>query len=57
MEDHIVESSANSKDVVFMYSLPCMWDFPGGPVMKNPPSNTGSAGLIPGQGTKIPQAS
>ena len=24
--------------------------------MKNPPSNAGDAALIPGQGTKIPQA-
>ena len=29
-------------------------DFPGGPVVKNPPSNAGDVGLIPGQGTKIP---
>ena len=29
-------------------------DFPGGPVIKNPPpSNAGDVGLIPGQGTKI----
>ena len=28
-------------------------DFPGGPVVKDPPSNAGS---IPGQGTKIPHA-
>ena len=25
---------------------------PGGPVVKNPPSNAGDAGLIPGQETK-----
>ena len=31
-------------------------DFPGGPVVKNPPSNAGAAGLIPGRGTKIPHA-
>ena len=31
--------------------------FPGGPVVKNPPSNAGDAGLIPGRGTKIPHAS
>ena len=31
-------------------------DFPGDPVVKNPPSNTGSAGLVLGQGTKIPNA-
>ena len=29
-------------------------DFPGGPVVKNPPSNAGDSGLIPGWGTKIP---
>ena len=34
-----------------------MGDFPGGPVVKTSPSNAGSAGLIPGQGTKIPRAS
>ena len=31
-------------------------DFPGGPVVKNPPSNAGDAGLIPGRGIKIPHA-
>ena len=31
-------------------------DFPGGPVVKNPPCNAGDAGSIPGQGTKTPQA-
>ena len=30
------------------------WDFPGGPVVKNLPSNAGDAGSILGQGTKIP---
>ena len=29
-------------------------DFPGGPVVKNPPSNAGDTGLIPGRGTKVP---
>ena len=32
------------------------WDFPGGPVLKNPPSNAGDAGSIPGRGIKIPHA-
>ena len=32
------------------------WDFPGDPVVKNPPSNAGDAGSIPGWGTKIPHA-
>ena len=31
-------------------------DFPGGPVVKNPPYNAGDVGSIPGQGTKIPDA-
>ena len=31
-------------------------DFPGGPVVKNLPSNAWDVGSIPGQGTKIPQA-
>ena len=29
-------------------------DFPGGPMVKKPPSNAGDVGSIPGQGTKIP---
>ena len=29
---------------------------PGGPVVKNPPTNAGDADSIPGQGTKIPHA-
>ena len=31
-------------------------DFPGGPVMKNPPCNAGDMGSIPGEATKIPHA-
>ena len=31
-------------------------DFPGGPVVKNLPSNAGDEGWIPGPGTKIPHA-
>ena len=31
-------------------------DFPGGPVVKNPPANAVDAGLIPGQGAQTPQA-
>ena len=29
-------------------------DFPGGPVVKNPPSKAGDVGSIPDQGKKIP---
>ena len=31
-------------------------DFPGGPVVRNLPSNAGDTGSIPGWGTKIPHA-
>ena len=31
-------------------------DFPGGAVVKNPPSNAGDVGSIPGRGTKIQHA-
>ena len=31
-------------------------DFPGDPVVKNPPSDAGNLGLIPGLGNKIPHA-
>ena len=32
-------------------------DFPGGPVVKNPPCNAEDEGLIPGRRTKMPHAS
>ena len=32
-------------------------NFPGGPEVKNPPSNAGDVALIPSRGTKIPHAS
>ena len=31
-------------------------DFPGGPVVKNPPYNAGDTGSNPGQETKTPHA-
>ena len=31
-------------------------DFPGGPLVKNLPSNTRDVGSIPGVGTKLPHA-
>ena len=34
----------------------CLRGFPGGPVVKNLPSNAGDTGSIFGQGTKIPHA-
>ena len=32
-------------------------DFPGDPVVKNPPQNAGDVGLIPGLEMKVPHAS
>ena len=31
-------------------------DFPGGPVVKDPPSSAGDTGSIPVQGSKVPHA-
>ena len=36
--------------------IKCLWDFPGAPVVKTPPSSAGDVGSIPGWGTKIPHA-
>ena len=30
-----------------------LWDFPGGPLVKDPPANAGHVGSIPGPGTRI----
>ena len=32
------------------------WNFPGGPLVKNPPCHAGDMGSIPGWGNKIPRA-
>ena len=32
------------------------WDFPGGPVVRNLPSNAKDTGLTPCQGPKVPHA-
>ena len=48
-------SSLNFQDKDQYTKISCR-DFPGGPVVKNLPSNAGDAGSIPGQGTKIPRA-
>ena len=43
--------------ILFIYLfLKFCWDFPGGSVVKNPPSNEGRVGLILGWRTKIPCA-
>ena len=43
-------------DPFIWYSVMDFRDFPGGPVVKNLPSNAGDSGWIPGQGTEIPHA-
>ena len=52
----LLESAAVS--VIIQETIYLRWkeDFPGGPVVKNPPSNAEDASLSPGLGTKIPQA-
>ena len=42
--------------ILFMLKEIHSRDFPGDPVVKISPFNTRVAGLIPGQGTKIPHA-
>ena len=40
-----------------IFHLKCyLWDFPGGPVVKNPRFSAGNVNLIPDQGMKIPHA-
>ena len=41
---------------IYQFKLGSSGHFPGGPVVKNPPSNAGDRGSIPGWGTKIPHA-
>ena len=38
---------------IMFLNVSVFWDFPGGPVVKNPPSNAGNLGSIPGPETKI----
>ena len=49
-------SQVNSSHRVGSSKETLLGDFPGGPVVKNPPANVRDEGLIPGQGTKIPHA-
>ena len=38
--------------VVFVVAAVCLAGFPGGAVVKNPPTNVGDTGLLPGFGEK-----
>ena len=42
--------------LLFIYFKINFGYFPGGPVVKTSPSNSGGAGSIPGRGAKIPHA-
>ena len=48
-ENHITYIQGNADKIILR-------DFPGGPVVKNPPYNAGDVDSIPGQRTKIPHA-
>ena len=48
------KESQEARGVVWLKA--CLKDFPSGSVVKNPPSNAGDTGSIPGQATKIPHA-
>ena len=49
LHTYLVQSSLKKKKSLLR-------DFPGGPVVKNPPSNARDAGWIPGGGTRFPHA-
>ena len=44
---------SQGKQIIITVKKPNRSDFPGGPVVKNPPCNAGDLGAIPGGGTKI----
>ena len=48
------EPSGIYQALSLILSETCLGDFPGGPVVKDLPSNAENISLIPGQGTKIP---
>ena len=54
--ERLSENLGNFLENGAMFKIQWDWDFPGGPVVKNPRSNAGDMGWIPGQGTKIPHA-
>ena len=48
------EEEGEEEEKVLLWRSP--WDFPGGPVVENPPFNAGKISSIPGRRTKIPHA-
>ena len=51
-----MERGAGRLTMYFVVESGLFWDFPGGLVVRNPPSNAGDESSIPGQGIKIPHA-
>ena len=52
--DYLCNFSIDVKNIPLKNVLNLLGDFPGGPLVKNLPSNAGDMGLIPGRGTMIP---
>ena len=46
------KEEGEEEEKVLLWRSP--WDFPGGPVVENPPFNSGNMGSVPGRRTKIP---
>ena len=50
----VLQKSQDAQPIaVSLIKIQIPGDFPGGPVVKNLPSDAGNAGSIPGQGTKL----
>ena len=56
LEEELSQEMGDFFQITLCYIFKEIRDFPGGPVVKNPPYSTGDAGSIPGRGTKIPHA-
>ena len=61
-KEHFIEGTVSTKalrqETLVMCSRPRkeVRDFPGCPVVKNPPCNAGDTGSVPGRGAEIPYA-
>ena len=51
----LLELEGEHSAVIHKGTVTTLSDFPGGPVVKNPPYNTEDPGSSHGRGTKIPQ--
>ena len=55
-ENKVATRSQKQKKGSWNHSMDIDRDLPGGPMVKNPPSNAGDLGSIPGQGTETLRA-